>query len=184
MARPRAGAIRKSPKKYKWCGRTLQQNIEVSASTSVTEVLQLCEANSSPESINDFVIERILMWVGIRRLTTAEVGAVAGIFAIQTVSNAGALTEVLEPLNVMATEREFMVANKEILHYRLFNVPPVLANGFDDTFEISKAVEVTAFEYKSRRRISLSRHSVTWTLAADASDVLSQFVVGCVLLSY
>ena len=184
MARPRPGAARKSPRNYRWCGRTFVQDVETTAQTAVGDILQLCPPNSSPESANDYVLERVIMFVGLERILTTAVDACAGVLAIQKVDNSGALTDILEPLNTTATEREFMIANKGILHYELFAVPPTIIDGSTGSRELDRQNTVTKFEYRSRRRISLSRETVTWTMACDVNIVLRQFVVGRALLSY
>jgi len=186
MARSvRHASIRRgAPKRYKWCGAQGEKTISLGTSLVVGDVFPLCNSLSDAEAQGDTTIERILLWMSIRRLLTTDIDALGFIVQVQEDDvTTAAPSSVVNPVD--GINPQFTYGNRDILLMGLMPVPQTQRNGFTGALELNKQLMVHHVEFNGRRKLHRLNDAVNlWIANTDTDAVLAVHVVSRILLRY
>jgi len=169
MTRNRQTRTRTAKPKYQWFGGFEGHPVVTRQSTATTDLIQLRPAHLSLDADRSVVVKRLILNMGIRRLTNGTVGALGGLAAIMSTDSVGTPTDVLE----IFSGDPFVTANTDIIRQFVLAVPPVVGSGGS---VIGKEILVSQIDFKVNRKIDLARTAVILQVNADISDVI-QFTV-------
>jgi len=169
MSRKRFSRARGPRPRMQWYGGQKLITVETTASTSVSEVIQLRPPHTSLDAVRNLTHVRTILNASISRVTIGVPYLLNLAVAIQDTDASGNLTDVLD---IQATD-PFVTSNTELMHYTCLPIPATTTNGGNPGVQVvTNEVLCRHYDIKVKRRMNLSRQALTLTTAADVSGVI------------
>jgi len=162
-------AFRNRPKQnYKWVGGRGESTVSRSSTLVLADVNTLVAPLGNANVVGDWVIERIILNLSIRRLLTTDVDQLGyGVYVQEFDPVTAAITQVHNPISLVAAD--FETTNKNVLLMGALRVPPCMdVTGLD----VNRETDNTEVQFRGRRKLARANHGITLWIATDGVDAI------------